>query len=293
LSNPEIKKIGVIGGTGMLGQPVVKALVSAGYNVVLLVRDKLKAQQVFSDTVTYIQGNLINSDDIRELIHQSDALYINLSVPQNSTIQDFQPERDGLKKIVVEAEKSYRIKHIAYLSSLSQFYTGRNHWVLQLKRDSVEQVKQGATPYTIFYPSVFMESLPFKQMIGRFLVYAGRSPVKLWWIAAEDYARQVAKSFSLDLTESREYVMQGPQGLTMKEAVSVFTKNYRHRKVWKLRVPLWAIKMAGRYNREANYGYQIMDSIINYPEKFDAEKTWKELGKPGISLKQYAEDLTL
>lgn len=290
--NPDIKNIGVIGGTGMLGRPVVKALVSTGYNVILLVRDKLKAQQLFGDTVTYLQGNLINSDEIRELLNESDAIYINLSVPQGSAIDDFQPERDGLRKILKEAERLPRVKHIIYLSSLSQFYTEGDHWVLQLKRNSVQEVKACRTPYTIFYPTSFMESLPYKQLQGNFLIYAGNSSTKLWWIAAEDYAKQVVNSFSLDLTKKREYIIQGPQGLTMKEAVSIFAKNYRHKRLIKLKVPLWALKIAGRFNRQANYGYQIMDSIVNYPEKFEADNTWAELGKPEITVDKYASELS-
>lgn len=128
-------------------------------------------------------------------------------------------------------------------------------------------------------------------MQGNKLLTAGNSPVKLWWIAAADYAKQVANAFALDPGQSREYFVQGPQGLTMDEAVNIFASTYPHKKLSVIKVPLWSIRLAGYFSPEANYGYQIMDSIIHYPEKFEAQKTWEELGKPEITLDKYAASL--
>ncbi len=33
----------------------------------------------------------------------------------------------------------------------------------------------------------------------------------------------------------------------------------------------------------------IIEALNNYPEKFEAQSTWNELGKPSITLKDFAQ----
>jgi hypothetical protein len=47
----------------------------------------------------------------------------------------------------------------------------------------------------------------------------------------------------------------------------------------------------GLFNQKFNYGYYIVEALNKYPEKFEAQQTWDELGKPTISLKEFAESL--
>jgi hypothetical protein len=44
----------------------------------------------------------------------------------------------------------------------------------------------------------------------------------------------------------------------------------------------------GAFNQKINYGAKIIDALNNYPEKFGAETTWAELGKPTVTLAEYA-----
>jgi hypothetical protein len=38
-----------------------------------------------------------------------------------------------------------------------------------------------------------------------------------------------------------------------------------------------------------NYGYHILEALNNYPEKFEAEKTWQQLGSPKITLEEFCK----
>lgn len=42
-----MKKLAIIGATGMIGQPVTTALLEAGYELTLLVRQPKQAQQIW------------------------------------------------------------------------------------------------------------------------------------------------------------------------------------------------------------------------------------------------------
>ena len=56
----KIKKIGVIGATGMLGSPVVNALLVAGFEVYAMVRDIIQAKIVLPIGVHLVVGDIGN-----------------------------------------------------------------------------------------------------------------------------------------------------------------------------------------------------------------------------------------
>ncbi|MBK9378342.1 MAG: NAD(P)H-binding protein [Saprospiraceae bacterium] len=52
------KNISIIGATGMIGIPVTKELVKAGFNVTALVRNPEKAKSIFPAGVNFVKGDL-------------------------------------------------------------------------------------------------------------------------------------------------------------------------------------------------------------------------------------------
>ncbi|MFO0356905.1 MAG: SDR family oxidoreductase, partial [Sphingobacteriaceae bacterium] len=152
-----MKKIAIIGSTGMLGQPVTKAFINAGFEVSILVRNADKAKTMFGSKVRIVKGDIKDATGLKDLLTGQDAVYLNLSVEQTSGVNDFQAEREGLKNIL-EVSKASNIKRVGYLSSLVQFYTGINWWVLDIKKEAVKNIKQSGLNFSIFYPSTFMES---------------------------------------------------------------------------------------------------------------------------------------
>src|SRR5687768_12486374 len=101
-----MKKIAIIGSTGMLGEPVTKAFINAGFEVSLLVRNADNAKTLFGSNVRIVKGDIKDSISLKELLTGQDAVYLNLSVEQSSCINDFQIEREGLKNILQVAKTS-------------------------------------------------------------------------------------------------------------------------------------------------------------------------------------------
>ena len=110
----------------------------------------------------------------------------------------------------------------------------------------------------------------------------------MWFIAGEDYGRQVAWSFQKLTTENREYPVQGLEAFTFDKAAAVFKSNYPKGNLKILKAPLPLLELLGNVNRNAQYGYKIMQALNNYPEKFESQQTWDELGKPTLTLEEYA-----
>jgi uncharacterized protein YbjT (DUF2867 family) len=285
-------KILFIGATGMLGQPVAKALTNAGHDVTIFGRNETKMKKLFPGPAI-ITGDVFDKNSLIEAMQSRQIVYMNLSVAQQSREKDRQPEREGVDNIIAAA-KQVGIIRLVYLSSLLHFYNGMNGfnwWAFAIKQSAVERIKASGIPYTIFYPSTFMETFPYQMMRGNKVAMLGNSQMPMWFIAAEDYARQVVKSFTIAGNENKEYAIQGKDAYTFDEASKIFIANYTKAKLKTMKAPIGLVKFFGNFSQKLNYGWHICEALNKYPEKFESEQTWKELGTPEINLATYARSL--
>ncbi len=276
----------------MLGKPVAAELIKSGYDVSLLARDIVKMQQLFPNS-KIIKGDVFDKASIITAMKGMDAVYCNLSVVQTSNEKDLQTEREGLDNIILAAKET-GIKRLAYVSSLVHLYEGMNDfswWAFRIKKEAVQKIKAAGISFTIFYPSAFMETFPFQMLRGSKIALLGTSIFPMWFIAAKDYARQVAKSFQTDSDENKEYTIQGPEAFTFDEAAKIFARNYTKAKLKPLKVPAGLMKFLGNFSQRLNYGWHICEALNKYPEKFESEITWKDLGIPSVTLVDYAKGL--
>lgn len=284
-------KVIFIGASGMLGKPVAKELIKAGFEVTLLARDEDKMKQLFP-TAKIIPGDIMDTTSLEKVFAGQDIVYMNLSVAQNSKKKDAQPEREGLKN-VLEISKKTSIIRIGYLSSLIKNYQGMNGfnwWSFEIKNNAVEMIKSSGITYSIFYPSTFMETLDQQMKKGKNITLVGRSEMPMWFIASADYARQVVKAFQIAGNTNQEYIIQGTEPYTFAQAAKIFKDNYST-PLKIINVPIGIPKFLGNFVQMINYRANICQSLNKYPEKFESEKTWADLGKPSISLAQYASSL--
>lgn len=287
-----MKKIVIFGSTGLLGKPATKALIDAGFEVTVMVRNENHAQKLFPKA-TIIKGDLKNEADIEKAIQGQEGIFLSLSIVQTERENEFHTEQEGLDT-VIKVAKRQDIKRIAYLSSLVHLYQGMDGfdwWIFRIKQEAVRKIKESGIPYTIFYPSTFMESIIYQSRQGNMIAIGGKSEYPLYYIAAEDYARQVANSFKILTNESKDYVVQGTEGFTQDEAARFFVKHYTKEKLYVMWAPMFMLKIMGMFTQKFNYGYYIVTALNKYPEKFEAAQTWKELGKPVITLKTFAEKI--
>ena len=286
-----MQKILFIGASGMLGKPVALELLRAGFQLSLLARDVEKMQKLFPNG-RVVKGDVFDVSSLEAAMAGNEIVYLNLSVAQSSKKNDLQPEREGINNIIVAAKKS-GIKRIAYLSSLIKNYQGMNGfswWSFELKQAAVDAVKKSGVNYSIFYPSTFMECLDKQMLQGTKLMLAGKSEAPMWFIAGKDYGVQVAWALKQAGDSNQEYTIQGLEPFTFEEAAKVFCDNYKS-PVKPMKVPLAPLKFLGIINQRINYTYNICEALNKYPEKFESENTWNDLGKPSTTLAEYAASL--
>lgn len=287
-----MQKILVIGGTGMIGKPVTRALIQAGFQVSMLARQPQKAQELFPEA-TVLPGDVFDPISLMQAFEGQDAVYISLSPSRKARSKDRMPEREGIDNIIAVAQRT-GIKRITLLSSLVQHYNGMNGfhwWIFDIKQAAVEKVKKSGIPYTIFYASTFMECFDQLLMKGKFILLAGASKAPMYFIAADDFGQQVVRSFRLLTTGSREYTIQGPAAYNWHDGARIFVAHYAKASLKTMQAPLGAFKLMGQLIPLVDYGAKIADALNNYPERFTSTVTWEELGKPATTIATYAAGL--
>ncbi|GAB3964871.1 hypothetical protein GCM10028806_03090 [Spirosoma terrae] len=284
-------RIGVFGATGMLGKPVAEELIHAfGSSVRLIARDRLKTQQLFPNT-DVVAGDLQRIDSLVNALQGVDTVYLNLSIRQTEAEIDFHTEGQGLQHLI-QAAKLTGVRRIAYLSSIIIRYQGMNGfrwWVFAIKQQAIRLLKESGIPYSIFYPSCFMDSLNTTQRIGPFVLLVGQSAVRPWYVSARDYGKQVVRALQIaGDNQNQEYMIQGPEAVTQQEAAERFVRAYRKEKLFLLTTSPLLLKIARRFSAQANYGWHITEALNHYPEVFEADQTWSDLGKPETTVEQFA-----
>ena len=283
-------RIAVIGATGMLGRPVTHELIDAGFSVRIIARDVAKTRLLFPN-VDVVPGDLRDASGLINALSGIDTVYLNLSIEQNEKQADFHAEAEGLTNLLAAAKQT-GVGRIAYLSSIVMRYQGMNGfrwWVFAVKQEAVRRVRESGIPYTIFYPSCFMDSLMSTQRSGPFVLLVGRSTVRPWYISARDYGRQVARAFQMARPDqNQEYVIQGPEAITQHEAAERFVAAYKKEKLRVFTTPPLLMQLGRPFSARANYGWHITEALNNYPELFEATQTWADLGTPQTTIEAFA-----
>ena len=178
----------------MLGIPVVVELVKAGFEVTALVRNPENARRLLPAQTIIARADVADIESLKRGLVGQDAVYLSLSIAPTEKEDDFHTEAEGLENILI-AVRSCGVQRIAYLSAMIQDGDAKGWWVIDVWRKALARIKSSGIPFTIFYPSNFMETLPQRHGAGRFLALIGTARYPNYWIAGRDFGRQVATSF--------------------------------------------------------------------------------------------------
>lgn len=282
-------RIAIVGATGMIGKPVTQKLIDAGFTVRVIARNSATTQKVFPKAEV-VSGDLRDPASLVAALRDVDAIYANVAVQQTEKPTDFHVESEGLTNLIQAAQQT-GVRRIAYLSSLVMRYQGMNGfdwWAFRVKQEAVRQIKASGISYTIFYPSNFMESLLDRQLNGSTIMLVGRSDVRSWYVAARDYGDQVVRALQQAKDgESQEYVIQGPEAVTQHEAANRIVAAYKPKRLRVTTFPPLMMRVSSFFSQQFDYVWHITEALNKYPEAFEAQQTWADLGKPTTTLEEF------
>lgn len=152
------KVVFVAGATGGTGKEVVKQALDKGYAVRALVRDEARARELFGDTVTYVVGDVRETETLPGLVAGADYVVSALGSNQRRDPTNKPELIDyGGVKALAEASKAAGVKHFVLISSMG--VTDPNHMlnkildnILVWKKKGEDALRDSGVPYTVVRP---------------------------------------------------------------------------------------------------------------------------------------------
>ena len=215
------KTILVIGGTGMLGKPVARQLKADGFKVRLLARNPEKARTLLGSGYEIVKGDVDDLSSLRSALTGVDGVHISLK--GGPTEADFDRMDHLAVRDIARAARELGVGRVTLISAYAVSEEKADTPESRAKVKGEAALRSSGVPYTIFRCSWFMETLPmFVQ--GKNISLIGNQVHPLHWIAVEDYARMVSKSYQSDDALNKELYIFGPEALTMREAMQLYTE---------------------------------------------------------------------
>jgi uncharacterized protein YbjT (DUF2867 family) len=275
----------IIGGTGMLGEPVARRLQADGYRVRVLTRSPDKARARFGPSFDVVAGDVEDLASLDRALDGCHGVHINLP--------GFPPlEVNGTANVARCAARA-GVARLTYLSGASVATRRPANASFPLTRAKLEAeaaIRAAGVPYTNFQPTWFMESL--RHFVrGGWAGVIGRAPLPYHWVAAADYARMVSRAYDTPAAANREFPVFGPEAYTMREALTKFYAiaypNVRVRTV-----PFWLARTIAILGRHAELRAAL--PILRYCEKIGEEEDPSEanalLGAPTTTLEEWSRE---
>jgi len=233
----------VIGGTGMLGEPVARRLQADGYRVRVFARRPAQARARFGPEFQVVAGDVEDTLSLEAALQGCDGVHINLAGGSDPDL-----ERRGAAN-TAQAAARVGVKRITYLSGASVFE--ENCWYpgTRAKFQAEAAIQESGVPYSIFKATWFMESLP-KLVRGNRAFVFGRQPHPIHWVAADDYARMVSRAYAIPEAANKRFFVYGPEAYTMREALTRYCAIV-HPHVTVTSMPFWLLWLIARLGRRA------------------------------------------
>ena len=282
------KTVLVIGGTGMLGKPVAQQLKADGFSVRLLARNPEKAKKLLGAGYEIVKGDVDNHTALKGAMTGVDGVHISLK--GGPTEADFERMDHLAVRDIAQIAKEKNVGRVTLISAYAVSEEKADTPESRSKVKGEAALKSSGVPYTIFRASWFMETLPlFVQ--GKSISLIGNQIHPLHWIAVEDYARMVSKSYQTAETLNKELYIFGPEALTMGEAMKIYAE-HAGVKVAPMSTTILSILGTLTFNAEWKGMSVLMKHYENWGEDGSPEEADRLLGVPVITLKEWCNKRT-
>lgn len=273
-------KILVLGGTGMLGAPVVRRMAADGHEVRLLARKAAKAHSEFGDLCDIAVGDVADTGMLEKAMIGCDAVHVSV----------------GGQVDLLSAENAAKLAPKAGLSRIG-YVSGstvreENRWfpMTDQKLKAEAAVQASGVPFTVFCPTWPMEQLPRFARDGSPSMI-GKQPNPVHWFAADDMAAMVSKAYSTDEAADARFYIHGPEALTMREALERYCQAFYPDFGKVSSMPVWLAKLMGTVTRNdmLKFAAGLMAYFDKVSEGSDSPESARVLGAPSTTLDAWIE----
>ncbi len=270
-----IKRILIIGATGLLGKPVAIRLRDKGFIVRLMVRNAAKAERIFDKDFETVEGDVKSLESLGKAMSDCYGVHINLSG---------ETEQTGTENAAAAASE-LKLQRITYISGTS--VAEENIWVPLIRRKyfAEKAIRNSGINYCIFCPTWFMEILPRYVRGNRAFVF-GKQPNPYHLLAADDYARMAAASYEIENLINKRFIIHGPEGILFHKALEKYCHYFLPDINKVSNMPYWlaAIIATVKGKKQMKDASELMSAFEKIGELGDPSEANNILGAPKIKL---------
>jgi uncharacterized protein YbjT (DUF2867 family) len=245
----------VTGGTGFVGQVVVRHLHEAGHRIRLLARnpDGRTTQRLAErHPVELHRGDLVDGGGLKPAIEEADAIIHLVGIISEVGSQTFENVHVGATRTLLQAAREAGVRRIVHMSALGARpgAVSRYH---QTKYAAEELVRGADLAWTIFRPSlIYGPGDGFVNLFARLSRFSPVVPVigsghSLFQpVSVESVARCFVKALSESRAEGVTFDVCGVESLTLDEIVETILRVMDRRR-WRLRLPIGLAKVQAAF----------------------------------------------
>jgi len=283
----DIKRVLVVGATGMLGRPVVRRLIEEGFVVRALARDVDRARTLLPAACQIVRGDVRDDALLLAALDGCDQAYINLSEPMVKRPPPWSIEVEGTRAVVA-ACRACGVRRVMRISAMGVDDAADQWWAAKCKRDADRALMESDVEWTVVRPTWLMESLCTLRIGGGLMLCPDLPQSPLRWISGDDYARQVAAAFQSTNAIRKVYQPQGPENLTIRQAVKRFCAAWRNDRRRIMSMPIWPMRMGRAFSGRSHYLTSLLDMTRDHFSRIDREAISTDLPAARMTIEDYA-----
>jgi uncharacterized protein YbjT (DUF2867 family) len=215
---------------------VVEALTGAGHPVRIVSRDAARATRRFGPGCDVAEADAESGHGLDAAIEGCQGVFLSIASAQ---------EGPCAARVLEVARRSGGVERVVYVSGCT--VRKENGWfpLVASKLQAERHLREGPISWTVLAPGWFFETLTNFVRGGR-ATLLGDNPTPCHFVAARDFARIAAQAFERTEARDRRFVVHGPEGITIRDALVRYCR-VRHPEIRKVsRPPLWVLGLMAR-----------------------------------------------
>ena len=255
MSDPRIKPVLVLGGTGHYGRYIVRNLLGKGASVRVLSRNADNARKILGQAPEIVEGDITSRESIIEALNGMSGVIISVSAISFKLFRKVRLiERDSVLLVMAEAEKMgvSRIVYVSIYDIKLELPEGMDDFdfrreIAKIKYEVENALAGSDLNWTVLGAPPSMEIF-FRMIRGHNMIVPGGGPPALPTVSPVDVGEIAAQAVFRDDLHRKRFRMVGPEAISFPEAAerisSVVGKTIRFRKI-----PLLLFKIARAITR--------------------------------------------
>jgi NADH dehydrogenase len=281
LAGARPQKILVLGGTGLVGQPVLHRLLADGYQVRVLSRSPDRARALLGADCEVVGGDVDDWPSLEAAMCGCAGVHVSLP--------EFDPDLDrrGTANVARAAARA-DVGRLTYVSGTT--VSEENAWfpIVRAKLQAEAVIRASGVPYSIFRLGFVMETLD-KSIRGPVALVVGHHPHPFHMVAAADFARMVSAAHARPEAANKVFFVHGPQAYTWPQALRRYCA-LAHPRSRIITIPFCLAEIIARVGRRAEVraALPFLRYLARTPERGDPTEANALLGAPTITLDEWS-----